>query len=117
MLEKALPNSKIDILSGSKIIAKTSSDKIGEFVAVPKEQLKGGEYILSFRQTTQDGNVIIADKSVAINVTGNKKDTPIVAIIDDKGQLGAKLVQAPGLNNKNDESKADSNSKEEPASY
>ena len=112
---KALPNSKIDILSGSKIIAKTSSDKIGEFVAVPEEQLKGGEYILSFRQTTQDGKVIIADKSVAINVTGNKKDTPIVAIIDDKGQLGAKLVQAPGLNNKNDESKADSNSKEEPA--
>jgi len=109
---KALPNSKIDILSGSKIIAKTSSDKIGEFVAAPEEQLKVGEYILSFRQTTQDGNVIIADKSVAINVTGNKKDTPIVAIIDDKGQLGTKLVQAPGLSNKNDENKAVSNSKD-----
>ena len=109
---KALPNSKIDILSGTKIIAKTSSDKIGEFVAVPEEQLKVGEYILSFRQTTQDGNVIIADKSVAINVTGNKKDTPIVAIIDDKGQIGTKLVQAPGLTNKNDENKAVSNSKD-----
>ena len=109
---KALPNSKIDILSGSKIIAKTSSDKIGEFVAVPEKQLKVGEYILSFRQTTQDGNVIIADKSVAINVTGNKNDTPIVAIIDDKGQLGTKLVQAPGLSNKNDENKAVSNSKD-----
>ena len=111
---KALPNSKIDILSGTKIIAKTSSDKIGEFVAVPEEQLKVGEYILSFRQITQDGNVIIADKSVAINVTGNKKDTPIVAIIDDKGQLGTKLVQAPGLSNKNDENKADTNSKDVP---
>ena len=46
---KALPNSKIEILSGSKIIATTSTDKIGEFVAVPEEQLKVGStyYLLS----------------------------------------------------------------------
>ena len=32
---KAIPNSKIDIISGSEIIAKTTSDRIGDFVAVP----------------------------------------------------------------------------------
>ena len=106
---KALPYSKIEILSGSKIIATTSTDKIGEFVAVPEEQLKSGEYILSFKQTSQDKKVIIDNKSVAINVTGNEKDTPIVAILDDKGELRAKLVQAPGLKNRDDDVKKENN--------
>ena len=34
----------------------------------------------------------------AINVTGAIKDIPIVAIVDSEGKLGAKVVQAPGLN-------------------
>ena len=102
---KGLPNSKIEIISGSKVIAVTTSDKIGDFVAVPEKQLKGGEYLLSFRQTTQDGKVVIANKSVAINVTGAIKDIPIVAIVDSEGKLGAKVIQAPGLNAKKEISK------------
>ena len=69
-------------------------------MAVPEQQLKGGEYFLSFRQTTEDNKVIIANKSVAINVTGVKDDIPIVAIVDSDGKFGAKVVQAPGLNMK-----------------
>ena len=65
-----------------------------------KKQLKVGEYLLSFRQTTQDGKVIIANKSVAINVSGAIKDIPIVAIVDSEGKLGAKVIQAPGLDAK-----------------
>ena len=110
---KAIPNSKIDIISGSEIIAKTTSDRIGDFVAVPEKQLESGDYLLSFRQTTSDGNVIIANKSVAINVSGNKNDTPIVAIIDDKGQSGAKLIQAPGFDNNKAEKKDEVNFKKE----
>ena len=44
---KGLPNSKVEIISGAQIIAETNSDKIGDFVAVPEKQLKGGEYLLS----------------------------------------------------------------------
>ena len=94
---KGLPNSKIEVISGAKVIAVTKSDKIGDFVAVPEQQLKGGEYLLSFRQTTEDKKVIIANKSVAINVTGVKDDIPIVAIVDNEGKLGVKVIQAPGL--------------------
>jgi nucleoid-associated protein YgaU len=94
---KGLPNSKIEIISNSEVIAVTKSDKIGDFVAVPQKQLKGGEYLLSFRQTTEDNKVVIAKKSVAINVTGKEDDVPIVAIIDSQGRLGAKVIQAPGL--------------------
>ena len=106
---KGLPNSKIEIISGSKVIAVTTSDKIGDFVAVPEKQLEGGEYLLSFRQTTEDKKVIIANKSVAINVTGAKKDIPIVAIVDSEGKLGAKVIQAPGLDANKEISKEEKN--------
>ena len=104
---KGLPNSKIEIISNSEVIAITTSDKIGDFVAVPEKQLKGGEYFLSFRQTTQDNKIVIAKKSVAINVTGNDDDIPIVAIIDTQGKLDAKVIQAPGLEKKEDITKED----------
>merc|ERR1711965_375987 len=106
---KGLPNSKVEVISGAKVIAVTTSDKIGDFVAVPEQQLKGGEYLLSFRQTTEDKKVIIANKSVAINVTGSKDDIPIVAIVDGEGKLGAKVIQAPGLNVEKQISKEEKN--------
>ena len=97
---KGIPNSKIEIISNSEVIAVTNNDNIGDFVAVPEKQLKAGEYFLSFRQTTKDNKVVIAKKSVAINVTGNQEDIPIVAIVDGQGKLGAKVIQAPGLGDK-----------------
>ena len=97
---KGAPNSKIEIISGSKVIATTNSDKVGEFVAVPEEQLIRGEYLLSFKQTNREGDVIIANETVAKNVTGKKTDIPIVAIVDSQGKAGARVVQAPGLSEK-----------------
>jgi nucleoid-associated protein YgaU len=97
---KGLPNSKIEIISKSEVIAVTNSDNIGDFVAVPEKQLKTGEYFLSFKQTTKDNKVIIAEKSVVIKVTGNQDDIPIVAIVDGKGELSVKVIQAPGIGKK-----------------
>ena len=97
---KGLPNSKIEIISNSEVIAVTNSDNIGDFVAVPEKQLKAGEYFLSFRQITKDNKVIIAEKSIAINVTGNQNDIPIVAIVDGQGKLSVKVIQAPGIGEK-----------------
>ena len=104
---KGLPNSKLEIISNSEVIAITTTDKIGDFVVVPEKQLKGGEYFLSFRQTTKDNKVVIAKKSAAINVTGNKNDIPIVAIVDSQGKLVAKVIQAPGLEKKKEANKGD----------
>ncbi len=104
---KGLPDSTIEVISNSEVIAVTNSDKVGDFVAVPQKQLKSGEYFLSFRQTTGNNKVVIANKSVAINVTGKKDDLPIVAIVDGQGKLGAKVIQAPGLGKKEETNKDD----------
>ena len=107
---KGLPNSKIEVISNSEVIAVTNSDKVGDFVAVPQKQLNSGKYFLSFRQTTGENKVVIANKSVAINVTGKKDDLPIVAIVDGQGKLGAKLIQAPGLGKKEETNEDDKKS-------
>lgn len=104
---KGLPNSKIEVISGSTVIATTQSDNIGEFVAVPDKQLKSGEYLLAFRQTTKANKISIANEAVVINVTGGPNDVPIVAIIDNEGKLGARVIQAPGLIEKETKSKVD----------
>jgi nucleoid-associated protein YgaU len=104
---KGLPNSKIEVISGSTVIATTQSDNIGEFVAVPDKQLKSGEYLLAFRQTTKANKISIANEAVVINVTGGPNDVPIVAIIDSEGKLGARVIQAPGLIEKETKSKVD----------
>ena len=115
---KGLPNSKVEIISGSTIIATTTSDNIGEFVAVPEKQLKSGEYLLAFRQTTKDNKVTIANEAVAINVTGGLNDIPIVAIIDSEGKIGARVIQAPGLEKTKEkaikENKGNKESKDKP---
>ncbi len=110
---KGLPNSKLEIISNSEVISVTKSDKIGEFVAVPQKQLNSGEYFLSFRLTTEDNRVIIAKKAVAINVTGKEDDIPIVAIVDSQGKLGAKVIQAPGLEKKDENNKVHKKTKTE----
>ena len=113
-----MPNSKVEIISGSTIIATTTSDNIGEFVAVPEKQLKSGEYLLAFRQTTKDNKVTIANEAVAINVTGGLNDIPIVAIIDSEGKIGARVIQAPGLEKTKEkaikENKGNKESKDKP---
>ena len=106
---KGIPNSKIEIISGSKVIATTTSDKVGEFVAVPDKQLSRGEYLLSFKQTNKNGDVVIANETVAINVTGEENDIPIVAIVDSRGKTGARVIQAPGLIDKVTSNKEDKN--------
>ena len=106
---KGIPNSKIEIISGSTVIATTTSDKVGEFVAVPEKKLSGGEYFLSFKQTNKNGDVIIANETVAINVTGKKNDIPIVAIVDSQGKTGARVIQAPGLIEKSSPLEKDKN--------
>ncbi len=94
---KVYPNSLIEIILKGEVIAKTKSDKVGEFVIVPKKALRGGEHILAFRVTSKDNKVILTEQVIAIKVNENKSEIPIVAIINSKDRIGTKVIQAPGL--------------------
>ena len=70
---KVYPNSEIEIIANGKVIAKTMSDKTGEFVIVSKSNLKPGNHILSFKIITPEKKIKIADQAIAIKISDNKE--------------------------------------------
>ncbi len=97
---KTLPNSELNVISNGKIIAKTLSDNIGEFVIVTEKPLNEGDHILAFKITSSDKKIIVSDDAIAIKIDDNKKTIPIVAIIDTDGIKATKIIQSPKLHQK-----------------
>ncbi len=93
---KVFPNSEVHIISKGEIIAKTVSDKTGEFVIVPKKLLKAGEHILVFKVTKPNNNIIIADQAIAVKLKEDLSEIPIVALINSESKIGTKIIQGPG---------------------
>ncbi len=97
---KTLPNSELNVISNGKIIAKTLSDNIGEFVIVTENPLSIGDHILAFKIISSDKNIIISNDAIAIKIDKKNKTVPIVAIIDTDGIKATKIIQSPKLNKK-----------------
>ena len=97
---KTLPNSELNVISNGKIIAKTLSDNVGEFVIVTENPLISGDHILAFKITSSDKEIIISNDAIAIKIHDNKNSVPIVAIIDTDGVKATKIIQSPKLNKK-----------------
>ena len=51
---KTVPNSELNVISNGKIIAKTLSDNVGEFVIVTENPLSVGDHILAFKITSSE---------------------------------------------------------------
>ena len=97
---KTLPNSELNVISNGKIIAKTLSDNIGEFVIVTEKPLSVGDHILAFKITSFDKKMIVSNDAIAIKIDDNKKTVPIVAIIDTDVIKATKIIQSPNLSQK-----------------
>ena len=97
---KTVPNSELNVISNGKIIAKTLSDNVGEFVIVTENPLSAGDHILAFKITSSEKKIIISNDAIAIKIDNNKDTVPIVAIIDTDGIKATKIIQSPKLNKK-----------------
>ena len=95
---KTLPNSELNVISNGKVIAKTLSDNVGEFVIVTENPLSAGDHILAFKITSSEKKIIISNDAIAIKIDNNKDTVPIVAIIDTDGVKATKIIQSPKLN-------------------
>ncbi|MEL6920732.1 MAG: LysM peptidoglycan-binding domain-containing protein, partial [Pseudomonadota bacterium] len=81
---RAAPESAIEIVRGSQILAQTLANAAGEFVATLEEELPQGDHALVIRGTQTDG---LASTSL---------QTAIVAIPEDPAQGVLALVETPG---------------------
>ena len=87
------------MISKGNVIAKTTSDKVGQFVIVSEKPLESGDQILAFKIVSLD-RIFISNKALAIKIDDKKETVPIVAIIDTDGEAATKLVQAPTISEK-----------------
>jgi len=65
---KTVPNSELNVISNGKIIAKTLSDNVGEFVIVTENPLSTGDHILAFKITSSEKKIIISNDAIDLSL-------------------------------------------------
>ena len=60
--------------------------------------MESGEFILVFKIIKPNNDIVIAEQAIAIKLTKDQSKTPIVALVDSTGKVGAKIIQGVGSN-------------------
>ncbi|MEO0542888.1 MAG: LysM peptidoglycan-binding domain-containing protein [Pseudomonadota bacterium] len=81
---RATPGSEIEILSGDDVVASTTANAAGEFVALLDDALAIGDYAMAIRSTPEKGEPVVSQQ------------TAIVSIPEDKAQGVLAMVEMPG---------------------
>lgn len=87
----------IEIYNGDNLIASTSANGKGDWVAVPDMALPPGTYLLTATTTTEDGDVILSDRAVVIVIPNDADTPPLVALVpvNEAADMQAELLQSP----------------------
>ncbi|MEL6202058.1 MAG: LysM peptidoglycan-binding domain-containing protein [Pseudomonadota bacterium] len=81
---RAIPDSEVEIMSGDDVVATTTANAAGEFVALLDDALAIGDYAMTIRSTPPEGEVVISQQ------------TAIVSIPEDRAQGILAMVEMPG---------------------
>jgi len=85
------PNTKILIEKNGQVIAETTTDAAGNFVALPADSITGDNNQLVIRSITGDGSEKVSDQVVAIGVP--EEGEPLVAIVEPGKAV--EIIQKP----------------------
>jgi len=89
----AAAEASIEVVSGTKVLAKTMSSAIGEFVAVLENRLAPGDYQIVLRSTTAD-NVVATSMETAVVSIPESKAGQVLAIVEQPG-APSRLITVP----------------------
>lgn len=90
----ASPLAKVEVLDGAKSIATAEANERGEWALVLDEPLPPGTHDLAIRTTTPDqSKVTLSDQRVAVSVSENKDEEPLVVLNLPDGP--SRLIQVP----------------------
>ncbi|MGE3366760.1 MAG: LysM peptidoglycan-binding domain-containing protein [Rhizobiaceae bacterium] len=90
---KAAPGATVEIITGSKTLAKVEAGPAGDFVAVLDEPLKPGDYQIVLR-ATQPGTIVVNSVETAVVSVPEKPDGQVLALVEQPG-APSKLITAP----------------------
>ena len=90
---KAPSGSKVEILTGSKVIGGTTAGQEGDFAVVIDDPLKPGTYQIVLR-ATDETNVVAMSPETAVVSIPEQKDGQVLALVEQAGQP-SKLITVP----------------------
>lgn len=89
----AAPGSKLEIVSGDKVIATLDVDPTGDFAAVLDQPLPPGDHSLQLKATGTDGKAVTSDEVATISVPADPNGK-LLAMVSKPGEA-SRLITLP----------------------
>lgn len=90
----AVPNSKLEILDGDKVVTTTDVGPTGDFVAVLDNPLSAGDHQLVLRATGKDGKASTSEEVATVSVPTDGKNSELLAMVSKPG-TASRVITAP----------------------
>lgn len=90
---KATPGSKLEIINNGQVIAQTTVEGSGDFVAVLENPLKPGDHQIILRAIGKDGVVVQSQETATVAVPA-QKDGELLAMVTTPGKA-SRLMSVP----------------------
>lgn len=90
---KATPGSKLEIINNGQVIAQTTVEGSGDFVAVLENPLKPGDHQIILRATGKDGVVVQSQETATVSVPA-QKNGELLAMVTTPGKA-SRLMSVP----------------------
>lgn len=90
----AVPNSKLEILDGDRVVTTTDVGPTGDFVAVLDNPLSAGDHQLVLRATGKDGKASTSEEVATVSVPTDGKNSELLAMVSKPG-TASRVITAP----------------------
>ena len=90
---KAAPNASVEIITGTRVIAKATANPEGDFVVILDDPLGPGNYQIVLRSTTPD-NVVATSVETAVVAIPEAESGQVLALVEEPGKP-SKLITVP----------------------
>ncbi|WP_127597048.1 LysM peptidoglycan-binding domain-containing protein [Nitratireductor alexandrii] len=90
---KAAPEASVEIIAGSRVIAKATASLEGDFAVILDDPLEPGNYQIVLRSTTPD-NVVATSVETAVVAIPETESGQVLALVEEPGKP-SKLITVP----------------------
>ncbi|MEN0000580.1 MAG: LysM peptidoglycan-binding domain-containing protein [Pseudomonadota bacterium] len=94
---RAAPESEVEIVRGDSVIASTTANAAGEFVAVLEESLEIGDHSMSIRASGPEGDMVVSEQTAIVSIPEDQSEG-VLAMVETPGEASRLIStpQAPG---------------------
>ena len=86
------------IREGGKVLAETTADRHGDWVALPDRKLSEGDHVLQFEAERADGRTEVSDRDIVVSIPGKEPAAggkPLIVAMPRQGLGTSRVMQRP----------------------